>query len=305
MPHTFTPGFFSLRNLPTPQWCRRCRRRRPGDRPVRRSGPRSPARSPRSAPGRSTGCRTGWPSSRWACRARGGTTPSSTTAGPRARRRWADDDVGAERPQRVDLLLRLLVGGGEDAVVALDHGGDGQAHAGVARGALDDSAAGLEAAVALGVLDHLQGHAVLDRVAGVERLDLGDDLGGHRALGDAVEAHHRRVADRVEDGIADFLRHFVILPPRGPTSRPARPVQSVRRPGGRAVESGRSDTGVRGRSPCVQCRGRHQPDAVLRPQLRRSWRTSATFIPDLGITGGAAALPPRRCDPAQLWLEAG
>ena len=57
----------------------------------------------------------------------------------------ADDDLGAERLQRVDLLLRLLVGRREDALVALDDGGDREAHAGVAGRAFDDRAAGLAA----------------------------------------------------------------------------------------------------------------------------------------------------------------
>ena len=94
----------------------------------------------------------------------------------------ADNHFGAERAQRIHLLFRLLVGGGEDALVALDHRGNRQAHAGVARGAFDDGAAGLELAGLLGVLDHLQGHAVLDRVAGVDGLDLGVDVGGDNPL---------------------------------------------------------------------------------------------------------------------------
>src|SRR6185436_17883742 len=48
--------------------------------------------------------------------------------------RGADDYVGAEGLERVDFLLRLLVGRREDALVALDDGGDGEAHAGVAGG---------------------------------------------------------------------------------------------------------------------------------------------------------------------------
>ncbi len=103
-----------------------------------------------------------------------------------------DDDLGAEGLQRVDLLLRLLVGGGEDALVALHDGRNGQPHAGVARRAFDDRAAGLEPAVALGVLDHAHRHAVLDRVARVERLDLGQHVGLGGAPREAVDAHHRR-----------------------------------------------------------------------------------------------------------------
>ena len=90
----------------------------------------------------------------------------------------ADDHLGAERLERVHLLLRLLVGRREDAVVAFDDGGDREPHAGVARRALDDRAARLQQPRPLGVLDHPDRHAVLDRIAGVERLDLGE----HRRL---------------------------------------------------------------------------------------------------------------------------
>ena len=89
----------------------------------------------------------------------------------------ADDHFGAERLERVGLLLRLLVGRREDALVALHDRGDREAHAGVAGRALDDRAARLQLARALGVLDHPHGHAVLDRVAGVEGLELDEDVG--------------------------------------------------------------------------------------------------------------------------------
>ena len=62
---------------------------------------------------------------------------------------------------------------------------------------------GLSSPCALGVLDHLHGHAVLDRVAGVERLDLDEHVRLDHALGDAVDPHHRRVADGVQDRVAD------------------------------------------------------------------------------------------------------
>ena len=117
----------------------------------------------------------------------------------------ADDDVGAEGAQRVDFLLRLLVGGGEDALVALDDRRHRQAHAGVARGALDDRPARFEQAGALGVLDHLHRHAVLDRVARIEGFDLREHRAFDEAPGDFVDANQRRVADGIEDGGADLL----------------------------------------------------------------------------------------------------
>ena len=123
----------------------------------------------------------------------------------------ADDHLGAKRLERVGLLLRLLVGRREDALVALHDRRDRQAHPGVARRAFDDGAAGPELAAALGVFDHPHGHPVLDRVAGIEGLDLGEDRRVRHAAGDAVDAHQGRIADGVEDGVADLragmIRH--------------------------------------------------------------------------------------------------
>jgi hypothetical protein len=67
---------------------------------------------------------------------------------------------------------------------------------------LDDGPAGLQTAVALGGLDQPDRHAVLDRPAGVEQLDLGDDLRAN-VRRDAREPHQRCLADRVEDRLLD------------------------------------------------------------------------------------------------------
>ena len=116
-----------------------------------------------------------------------------------------DDDLGAECLERVDLFLRLLVGRREDALVALDDRGDGEPHAGVAGRAFDDRAAGLEQTGAFGVLDHPHGHAVFDRIAGVERFELGDDRRADHAARQRIDTHHRGLADGIEDGAADLL----------------------------------------------------------------------------------------------------
>ena len=86
----------------------------------------------------------------------------------------AQHDLGAVRAQQGLLLDRLLVGHHEDAAIALERGGDREAVAGVAAGRLDDGPARLEEAGALGGLDHRQADAVLDRAAGVEHLQLGE-----------------------------------------------------------------------------------------------------------------------------------
>ena len=85
-------------------------------------------------------------------------------------------DLGAVGAQQVDLLLRHLVRHHRDHAVALQARGDREAGAGVARGRLDDRAAGLQPPVLLGRLDQADRDAVLDRAARVEELELGDDL---------------------------------------------------------------------------------------------------------------------------------
>ena len=73
----------------------------------------------------------------------------------------------------LDELAALLahgVGHDDDGLVALGSGHHGQTHTRVAAGGLDDGAARLERATALGVLDHGQGNAVFHAAAGVEVL---------------------------------------------------------------------------------------------------------------------------------------
>ena len=86
-----------------------------------------------------------------------------------------DHDLGAVAAQHRDLLLAHLVGHHEDAAVALLRRRDREADAGVARGRLDDRAAGLQLPVALGRLDHREPDPVLDRAARVQELELRED----------------------------------------------------------------------------------------------------------------------------------
>ncbi len=85
----------------------------------------------------------------------------------------ADVDFCAERPQYIHFLLALLVAEGADEFVAFDNGCEREAHAGVAGGAFNDGAAGLEQTVFLGIFDHFQGHTVLGAVSGVEVFHFG------------------------------------------------------------------------------------------------------------------------------------
>ncbi len=108
--------------------------------------------------------------------------------------------LGAERLEQTDFLLRHLVGHREDALVAFDRGGDGQADARVAARALDNGAARLEAALALEALDDRNADPILDRPARIENLGLGEHRGPDPAR-EAVEPDERRPADGVENGV--------------------------------------------------------------------------------------------------------
>ena len=77
--------------------------------------------------------------------------------------RRGDDDLGAVRAQHRSLVFRDLVGDDEDAPVAALLGDERQPDAGVAARRLDDRAAGLQQAVALGRVDDVAGDAVLGR----------------------------------------------------------------------------------------------------------------------------------------------
>jgi len=122
--------------------------------------------------------------------------------------RGADHDLRPVGPEQRDLLLAHLVRHDEDAPVALDRRGDRQAVAGVARGGLDDRAAGTQQAGPLGGLDHPQADPILDRAPRVQQLELGDDP-GTEAAGHPPQPDEGRPPHGVEDRVEDLHR----LPP--------------------------------------------------------------------------------------------
>ena len=87
-------------------------------------------------------------------------------------------------------LDRHRIGHHQDQLVALDRGDHRQADAGVAAGRLDDRAAGFQLARFLGVLDHRQRDAVLDRPAGIGAFGLDPHLA--LAAEQAVDPDARR-----------------------------------------------------------------------------------------------------------------
>ncbi|MDT4863759.1 hypothetical protein FQZ97_984800 [compost metagenome] len=128
--------------------------------------------------------------------------------------------LGAHGLEVEDLLGGHLVRHHQHHPVALGTADQGQAEAGVAGGRLDDGAAGLEAAVALGAVDHRQADAVLDRAAGILRLELEEQRAG--AGIEAGDAHQRGVADQFEHGGTDVVGH-VATSLRVPALLPTRP----------------------------------------------------------------------------------
>ena len=87
----------------------------------------------------------------------------------------------------------------EDEAVALHGAHHGQADAGVPGGGLDDDRVRLQHPASLGVLDHGQGDAVLDRSTRVATLELDPDLDA--GVEEAMDADVGCVADGVEDGV--------------------------------------------------------------------------------------------------------
>ncbi len=104
----------------------------------------------------------------------------------------ANNHFGAQCLKQVYFFFRLLIGGCEHALVAA-HGRDQrQSHAGVAGGAFDDGAAGLQQAAFFGVVDHGDADAVFHRATGIQHLGLDPDL-RLQALRHAIHPNQRRV----------------------------------------------------------------------------------------------------------------
>ena len=131
----------------------------------------------------------------------------------------ADDHLRPVGAEQADLFRRHLVGHDEDHLVALDRRGHREPVTRVARGGLDDGAAGAEQPSAFGILEHRQTDTVLDTATRVELLELGKDQ-RPEPLGDLAQPDQRGVADQVEDALDVF--HFpVILVPAAGGSRDA------------------------------------------------------------------------------------
>src|SRR5579862_274868 len=89
----------------------------------------------------------------------------------------ADNDFGAQGFEQIHFFLGLLVGDGENHLVAADGSNESKAHSGVAGSAFNDGAAGLEQAALFRVVNHGDADAVFHRAAGIDVISLDVDLG--------------------------------------------------------------------------------------------------------------------------------
>ena len=193
-----------------------------------------------------------------------------------------DDDLGAVRAQHGDLLLAHLVRHHEDAAVPAQRGGDREADARVARGRLDDRPARAQPPVLLRRLDHRMPDPVLHRAAGVQVLELREQLAGDVA-GEPLEAHDRRVPDELQHGGVLAARHRRTPSLDVPDSRTA-PVAFRPRDGLRRSRSTRS-------------RARARPRVAGRPRNGRARGPAPVGRRARGARGGDARLPGARRRP--------
>ncbi len=115
--------------------------------------------------------------------------------------RTGQHNLGTHRLEVEDFLAAHLVGHHQDQVIALLLRHQGQAQAGVAGGALDQSVAWADFSGALGAFDHRQANAVLDGAAGVGAFQLEEQL--TRSDVQALRAYHRGTSDQFEDTLVD------------------------------------------------------------------------------------------------------
>ena len=113
------------------------------------------------------------------------------------------DDFGAEGAEHHAAFGGHGLRHGQDDLVAAGSAHHGQGDAGVAGGAFNDGAAGLEGTGLFGGVDDGHADAVLDAVGRVVELKLDGD-GGIQALAEPVQPDQR--------GAADQLRYIVIDP---------------------------------------------------------------------------------------------
>ena len=136
------------------------------------------------------------------------------------------DQLGAAQPQHVLLFLALRFRDHDQRAIAARIGDQRQPDPGIAGGALDHQAAGLELAALLGLQDHLAAGAVLHRLARIHELGLAEN-GAAGRRGGALKLDQGRIADGIDNAVlwihllGPGINSRANLPGRaGATSRP-------------------------------------------------------------------------------------
>src|SRR5436190_3708273 len=127
-----------------------------------------------------------------------------------------EDQLRAERLQKLAALDRERVRHDQHAAIAFRRRDERESDAGVAARRLDDRRAGPDLARLLRLVDHRDRDAILHRRERVERLELRQYLG--RVLrADSANAHERRVSDELRDVVVDPFRHLLSFLPKEKT----------------------------------------------------------------------------------------
>ena len=114
--------------------------------------------------------------------------------------------VGRHEPPALD-AHRL--GHGQNQPVALQGADQRQPDARISARGFDDRGTGTECAVGFGPLDHRQGDAVLHASRGIEQFDFRHDpRHSARIPAQTLQFDHRRIADKFQNGIHNFLHNF-------------------------------------------------------------------------------------------------
>ena len=103
----------------------------------------------------------------------------------------------AQCPKHVHFFFGLLVAHGANEAVSLNAGGQGQAHTGISRRALNNGAAGFQQPRAFGVFHHLKRHAVFGRMTRIEVLHLGEHRTG-KIRRNGIQSNHGCTANGVQ-----------------------------------------------------------------------------------------------------------
>ena len=119
-----------------------------------------------------------------------------------ALRAVGEDELRAETEQEFSALYTHRFGHGENELVALDRRDERKTDTRVAAGRLNNQTAFFEQTFFLGVLDHGESRPVLNGAGGVEKFELGKNLGFR--IVEFVESDKGSPADKFKNVVCNF-----------------------------------------------------------------------------------------------------